>query len=194
MTLLRAAARTLLASFFVVNGADAIRKPQAHVAEVEPVVSQVLPIAQRVIPPTAAVYLPEEPRTWARICGAAQFAGGIMLATGLGRRLGAAVLVGTMAVKVATTAPLPGRSESEGFSRNVALLGGVLLAAQDTEGKPGLAWRIEDKRKDASAVVDKASKKFSVAADRAGKKAVKAGRKARKEARRATKRVQETLS
>ena len=64
-----------------------------------------------------------------------------------------------------------------------ALLGGVLLAAQDTEGKPGLAWRLEDKRKD-----------LSVSAERAGKQVTKTTRKMRTRAKRAAKKVQDQLS
>ena len=35
---------------------------------------------------------------------------------------------------------------SSQLSKNVALLGGVLLAAQDTEGKPNLAWRVRTQK------------------------------------------------
>jgi len=33
-----------------------------------------------------------------------------------------------------------------GFLRNVGMIGGALVAAADTEGKPGLAWRIGQSR------------------------------------------------
>lgn len=220
MTFLRAAARTMLASFFVVNGVNAVRKPDAYVAEAEPVTSKVLPLAQRVVPPTAAVHLPEDTRTWVRIVGGAQIAGGAMLATGIGRRCGAGILAASMVPHVAASNPLASqaserREMASHLLRNVALLGGVLLAAFDTEGKPGIAWRIDDKRKDATAALEsagqsvstaaedagkkasraakKAGKKASGTARRAGKKAVRAGRKAQREARSVGKMVQDTL-
>jgi hypothetical protein len=32
------------------------------------------------------------------------------------------------------------------LNKNIALLGGVLLAAQDTEGKPNIAWRVRTQK------------------------------------------------
>ncbi|WP_028708331.1 DoxX family protein [Propionicicella superfundia] len=206
MTFLRATARTMLASFFVVTGVNAIRKPDAYVAEVDPVAKRALPLAQRVVPPAAAVHLPADTRTWVRVFAGAQVAGGVMLASGVGRRVGAGILTGTMLPQVAATNPFTApdgqrREVASHLLRNVALLGGVLLATLDTEGKPGLAWRLGDARKDVAGEIDDASRKASAAVEKAGdaarkagKKAVKAGRSATREAKRAGKRVQETLS
>jgi uncharacterized membrane protein YphA (DoxX/SURF4 family) len=199
----------MLASFFVVNGVNAVRKPDAYVSEAEPVTSRLVPLVQRVIPPTAAVHLPEETRAWVRIVGGAQIAGGAMLASGLGRRCGAGILAATMVPHVVASNPLASpaserRERASNLLRNVALLGGVLLAAFDTEGKPGIAWRIDDKRKDATAALESAGKnvtaaaegagkKASRAAKKAGKKAVKAGKLAQREAKSVSKMVQDTL-
>ncbi len=188
MHLLRAAARAMLASFYVVNGVNAIRKPDEFVTAAEPITRFVVPAAQRVVPASAAHYIPEDTAALVRLNGAAQLAGGLMLATGLFRRVGAAVLTATMVPHVVAANPLTAdRAErSRTFSqfvRNLALLGGVLLAAQDTEGKPGLAWRLEDKRKD-----------LSVSAERAGKQVTKTTRKMRTRAKRAAKKVQDQLS
>lgn len=187
MQLLRAAARAMLASFYVVNGVNAIRKPDEFVPAAEPITRYVVPAAQRVVPPAAAHYIPEDTAALVRITGAAQLAGGLMLATGLFRRFGAAVLTASMVPHVVAANPLAAAPAERPrafslFVRNIALLGGVLLATQDTEGKPGLAWRLEDKRKD-----------LSVSAEKAGKKVAKTSRKMQRQAKKAAKKVQEQL-
>jgi hypothetical protein len=83
-----------------------------------------------------------------RLNGAAQILGGLALASGKGRRVGAVLLAGSL---VPTT--LAGHSfwqepdkptraaQRIQFLKNLGLMGGLLLAAVDTEGQPGLAWR-----------------------------------------------------
>lgn len=83
MTILRAAARTMLASTFVVNGVSAIRQPENHLDHAEAITTRVLPIAHRVLPPAAASYLPTDTGTWVKVVGGARIAGGVMLATSL---------------------------------------------------------------------------------------------------------------
>ena len=73
---------------------------------------------------------------------------GILLATGKFPRVASVVLAGTL---IPTTAagtdfwneadPVKKEAQRNAFIKNVGLLGGVLLAAVDTEGKPSLAWR-----------------------------------------------------
>lgn len=188
MQLLRAAARAMLASFFVVNGVNSIRKPEDFVDAAEPIARFVVPAAQRMAPPSAAHYIPTDTATLVRVSGAAQVAGGLMLATGLLRRLGAATLTASMVPHVLASNPLRAASGDRPrvfsqFVRNLALLGGVLLAAQDTEGKPGIAWRLDDKRKDLSA-----------SAERASKKVAKTSRRMQRQAKKAAKKVQDQLS
>lgn len=145
MNLLRFAARTMLASYFVVNGAKAFLKPDEHVATVEPVVATLGPTLQRALPDAAAVYLPTTTRGWVQCIGATQAVAGAMLATGIGRRIGAGLLAATMIPAVLETSPLHKQNRASGataeFLTNVALMGGVGLAAQDTQGRPTLAWR-----------------------------------------------------
>ena len=146
MTLLRFVARSMLASYFVVNGVKALRQPETQVDAAEPIAARILPLAHSVLPKQAAVYLPQDTTTLVRCTGAAQILGGLSLATGLGRRVGAGVLAATMVPYVMASNPLNVGSTERATSqalltKNVALLGGVLLAAQDTEGKPNLAWR-----------------------------------------------------
>lgn len=96
--------------------------------------------------------LPFETETWIRVNGAVQVAGGLLLATGRLPRLAAGVLALTL---VPTTLAGHRFWEAEGdqraaqrvhFTKNLGLLGGLLLAAVDTGGRPSLAWRATHRR------------------------------------------------
>lgn len=148
MTVVRALARPLLSIIFVVQGAKAVRDPEPHVAKAQPVADRFVPLVRKVAPPQVGDRIPESTANLVRLNGAAQVLGGLALATGKGRRLGAVVLAGSL---VPTT--LAGHSfwqESDKavraaqkvqFMKNLGLMGGLLLAAVDTEGKPGVVWR-----------------------------------------------------
>ena len=118
-------------------------------------------------------------RRQVRINGAAQLVGGIALATGKGRRLGALLLAGSLLPSTIAKHPFWTVQDPEEraqdrshFLKNFSLLGGVLLAAQDTEGRPSLAYRAhkggEALAKDARKATKKLSKGSSRAADTAG--------------------------
>jgi uncharacterized membrane protein YphA (DoxX/SURF4 family) len=144
MSLLRFAARTMLASFFVVNGVKALRNPESLVPATEPIAKAFLPLAEKTLPPQAAAYLPEDAKGLVKLTALAQIAGGISLATGLGRRVGALVLAVSMVPQLVDSAPFgpSGDGERTGdFVRDLALTGGVLLASGDTEGQPTLAYK-----------------------------------------------------
>jgi uncharacterized membrane protein YphA (DoxX/SURF4 family) len=148
MTVVRALARPLLSTLFVVQGAKAIRDPEPHVAKAQPVTDRFVPLIQRVAPPQIGDRIPESTANLVRLNGAAQVIGGLALATGKGRRLGAVLLAGSL---VPTT--LAGHSfwqetdksakaaQKVQFMKNLGIMGGLLLAAVDTEGKPGVVWR-----------------------------------------------------
>jgi uncharacterized membrane protein YphA (DoxX/SURF4 family) len=151
MSLLRFAARSLLASHFVINGVNAVRKPEDYLDAAQPVMDLVSPPLHTVLPDQANELLPTDAAGWARLCGAAQVIGGLSLATGVGRRFGAALLASTMLPQILTNNPLKGSSaERTQLGADVALLGGVVLAALDTEGQPSLAWKLRAQRQLAS--------------------------------------------
>ncbi len=141
MTLVRRFARPCLATMFVTGGFDALRRP-------EPKTSAADPIAPRIA--ARLPYLPEDPETLVRINGAVQVVAGLMLATGRLPRVSSAVLAGSL---VPTTLaghrfweeadPTRRAQQKAHFLKNVSMLGGLMLAAVDTEGKPGLAWRAQ---------------------------------------------------
>jgi uncharacterized membrane protein YphA (DoxX/SURF4 family) len=148
MTVVRALARPLLSVIFVVQGANAIRNPEPLVPKAQPVTDRLVPMVKKVAPPQVSDRLPDTTANLVRLNGAAQVIGGIALASGKGRRLGASLLAASL---VPTT--LAGHSfwhekdkavrnqQRIQFMKNLGLMGGLLLAAVDTDGKPGVAWR-----------------------------------------------------
>src|SRR5215217_4607392 len=96
MSLLRAIPRTMLASYFVAAGIKAIRDPESLVPAAEPLVDRVVPLVKEYSPEPVAGYVPENAVTLVRVNGVAQVTGGLALATGKGRRLGALLLAGSL--------------------------------------------------------------------------------------------------
>ncbi len=150
MTLLRSTARTMLASYFVVSGLKAVRDPESLVPAAEPLVDGVVPKVQRFAPEQIASLVPTDAKTWVRINGALELVGGIALATGKGRRLGAALLALSLVPTTIGKYPFWSRSDPaeraadrDHFLKNVSLLGGVLIASRDTEGRPSLGYRAQ---------------------------------------------------
>jgi len=146
MSLLRFVARSMLASYFVVNGVQALIKPAEHTELAEPALA-LAPKLRDALPEAARGYVPDDAVSMTRCLAAAQVAGGLSLATGVGRRLGAAILATTLAPAVIVAKPWRQSVDKAQLGADVALLGGVVLAAVDTEGKPGLAWRVNQQRK-----------------------------------------------
>lgn len=142
MSLLRFLARSMLASHFVIDGVNALIHPQEHLDAARPVVETVLPKVEALLPAQAARFLPGDAAGLVRASAVAQILGGLSLASGVGRRVGATVLAVCLAPKVLTAKPWQKEADLTGLGTDVALLGGVLLAAQDTEGRPNLARQV----------------------------------------------------
>ena len=142
MTLLRSTARTMLASYFVVSGLKAVRDPESLVPAAEPLVDGVVPQIQRFAPEQVSSYVPTDAKTWVRINGVLELVGGIALATGKGRRLGAGLLALSLVpttdrqvpVLESQSDPAERAADRDHFLKNLSLLGGVLIASRDTEG------------------------------------------------------------
>jgi uncharacterized membrane protein YphA (DoxX/SURF4 family) len=179
MTVVRRVARPLLAAMFIDGGLDALRHPSSKVAKAAPVVHKV----------AGPLHLPDDPELLVRANGAAQIAAGTLFAAGKLPRLSALVLAGSV---VPTTLaghrfweesdPALKRNQRIHFLKNLGLLGGTLLAAADTSGKPGLPWRARRAAKDAARAAHTAKKEAKLTA-----KAAKA------EARLAARKVSDTL-
>jgi len=151
MTLVRLAARPLLASMFVVGGLDAIRNAGKKVDAAEPVTDRLAPLLQKVFP-----QLTDDPQQLVRINGAAQVGAGLLLASGHFPRLSATVLAATLVPVTAAghrfweeQDPTQRANQRIHFFKNVSMLGGLLIASGDTEGQPGVLWRTRRAAKDA---------------------------------------------
>jgi uncharacterized membrane protein YphA (DoxX/SURF4 family) len=158
----------MLASYFVASGIKAIRDPESLVPAAEPLADRVVPLVKEYSPEQVAGLVPENTVTLVRLFGVAQVVGGAALATGKGRRLGALLLAGTLVPGTIAKHPFWTVQDPEEraqdrnhFLKNVSLLGGVLLASVDTEGKPSLAWRAQKGGEAIAKETRKASKKVT---------------------------------
>jgi uncharacterized membrane protein YphA (DoxX/SURF4 family) len=145
MTLTRLIARPMLASMFVVGGVDALKNTDLIAQRAKPVTDRLVPFLQKVAPDAP---IPTDPKSLVRINAGVQIAAGLTLATGRAPRISALALAATL---VPTTAaghrfweesdPSTKAIQRTHFFKNVSMLGGLILAGLDTEGRPGLAWR-----------------------------------------------------
>ena len=130
---------------FVMGGYSALRNPQSHVRMAGPVTEKLSEAADQVAPDPS--YSPDE-KQLVLINGAAQMIGGLALATGRLPRLSALVLAASLVPTTAAghrfweeTDKTQRANQQIHFFKNVSMFGGLLIAAVDTEGKPGVAWR-----------------------------------------------------
>ncbi|WP_420112184.1 DoxX family protein [Pseudactinotalea sp.] len=146
MSPLRALARPLLASAFILDGVDALRHADEHAEKARPFAPTLAKVGEKV------PGLPTDPKALTRLVGAVQVAAGVLLATGKAPRVAAATLA---VITVPTTIvrhpawSTKGTERQEhvaGLLRSAALLGGLIFAAEDREGKPSIGWRYENWR------------------------------------------------
>jgi putative oxidoreductase len=150
---LRTAAKALLSATFVTGGAKALANPEALVPAAKPVTDRLAPLldrAEALLPDAVkarGVHMPTQARTLVKVNGGVQLVCGLLMFTRLSRPA-AAVLAGTL---IPTTVaghpfwayadPAERREQRLQFMKNFSILGGLLLAAVDTQGRPGLRWR-----------------------------------------------------
>jgi putative oxidoreductase len=145
--ILRRVARPMLASVFVVGAVDTLRDPGPKVELARPVLDRLLRGTQ--IDAEAVV----------KLDAVVKLGAGTLLALGRFPRLSAFVLaVGMVPTSLAghryweQKDPAERASHQFHFLKNLALTGGLLIAAADTHGHPSLGWR-------ASRAVRRADKK-----------------------------------
>jgi putative oxidoreductase len=151
MPLIQAVARPLLSSLFVTAGVNHLRHPEQVAPTAEPVTTKLAEL----IPG-----LPKDPATLVRVNAVVQVTGGLALATGRFRRLAALALIGSLVPTTLAGHPYwkeedPGQKVVQriNFQKNLAMIGGLLLAAVDREGKPSLSWRAKRKAAEAGKAV-----------------------------------------
>ena len=148
MTATRLIARPLLASTFVFGGVNALKNAPALATTAKPVVDRIRPMLEKAAP---QVKIPDDTVTLVRINAVAQILAAGALARGRAPRLSSTVLAASL---VPTTAaghqfwnesdPQTKAQQRLHFFKNLSMLGGLLLASVDTEGRPGVAWRAKN--------------------------------------------------
>ncbi|HEX6246421.1 MAG TPA: DoxX family protein [Nocardioidaceae bacterium] len=169
MTVMRLIARPMLASMFVVGGVSSLKNAEGAAVRAKPVTDKMVPLAQKVAP-----NVPTDAKTWVKASGVTQVVAGLALATGRAPRLSALALAATLVPTTAAGHPYWQESDPEAraaqkihFFKNVSMLGGLMIAGVDTEGRPGLAWRAKraaaDVRREAKHVKKSAKREAKLA-------------------------------
>ena len=178
--LVRRIARPLLAAPFIYGGISTLRKPQDRVPGAAPVVEKIAETADKQLP----VEVPKDVEQWVKVDAAVKVAAGSLFALNKAPRLTALVLAASI---VPTTLaghrfwehddPTEKFGQISNFLKNAGLLGGLLLAAVDTEGKPSVGYRA---RRAAANAANSTEKSFEKAQKRAAKAQKKAGKRVKK--------------
>lgn len=139
MALVRLLARPLLAAPFIFGGFNQLRNNDQLAPKAAPVTDR---LAGPMKLPT------NDANTLVKANGAAMVAGGLLLATGKAPRVASTLLSGLLVpTTLAGHAFWEADTEQEkrrhlvAFVTNLGLLGGLITAAVDTAGKPGLTYR-----------------------------------------------------
>ncbi|GAA3364175.1 MULTISPECIES: DoxX family protein [Saccharopolyspora] len=142
--LIRRLARPLLAAIFISGGINALRDAEGHSKAAAPFLDKTVGKVEDSLPeqvPTDAV-------TLVKLDGAVKLGAGVLLALGKAPRLSSVLLASSL---VPTTLaghafweiddPQERAGQQIHFFKNLGLIGGLLIAAVDTEGKPSVAYR-----------------------------------------------------
>jgi uncharacterized membrane protein YphA (DoxX/SURF4 family) len=141
--LIRRIARPLLSAVFIGQGVETLRNPKVSLDAAQTAVT-----ALQTLPDPVGSKVPSDPETAARINAAVQVGGGLLLATGKLPRIASAALAftvipGSLGGHLFWSEPDPELKvqKRRDLLTDLSLLGGLIIAAADTAGKPSLGWR-----------------------------------------------------
>lgn len=191
--LVRRIARPLLAATFVYGGYQSYRNPAPRAKAAAPVVDQLTSLAGKQLP----VQLPTDPELWVKINAGVHMGAGGLFALGRFPRFSALALAGSLVPTTyaghqfwAQDDPQAKAQHTIHFLKNLGLIGGLLIASVDTEGKPSVGYRAKKTAESvvagAEASYEKASKKAAKAQKKASKQAKSAQKAAKKQAKKVT--------
>ncbi len=132
-----------MASVFLTSSFDVLRNPEPRVEMAEPFLDKVREVVPSIPDNDTAV----------RANAVIQIACGVMLAKGIAPRIAALVLAGTLVPTTVAGHPfwkMPADkkpAQKIQFLKNLSIIGGLLVASADTDGKPSLAWRAQHIRR-----------------------------------------------
>lgn len=133
----------MLSAVFISRGVESLRSPKPAADATR----QTLEGLSK-LPDPVGTNVPSNAETVAKVNAAVQIGGGLLLATGRFPRiasvaLAASVVPGSLGGHAFWNEADPQRKaeERKAFITDISLLGGLIIAAVDTEGKPSLGWR-----------------------------------------------------
>jgi uncharacterized membrane protein YphA (DoxX/SURF4 family) len=133
----------MLSAVFISRGIDALRSPKPAADAARPTLEGLSKL-----PDPVGTNVPSNAETVARVNAAVQIGGGLLLASGKLPRLASAALAFTVVPGSlgghtfwSETDPQRKADERRAFLTDVSLIGGLIIAAVDTEGRPSLGWR-----------------------------------------------------
>ncbi|MDT5336204.1 MAG: hypothetical protein QOD90_1709 [Mycobacterium sp.] len=141
--LIRRIARPMLATTFITRGVEAMRNPKPAADATRSTLEGLSKL-----PDPVGANVPANAETVAKVTAGVQIGAGLLLASGRLPRLSSAAL----AVSVVPgslgghafwneTDPVRKAAERKALFADVGLIGGLIIASVDTEGKPSLGWR-----------------------------------------------------
>jgi putative oxidoreductase len=152
VTLAEAVARPMIGAMFVYGGLDSLRHPAAKAPAAEPVTA----------PLTDATGFP--PAQLVMVNGAVQVGAGIALAVGFLPRPAAIALAASLVPTTLAGHRFWEKKDSKEragqtiqFLKNLSMLGGLVLAATSTGGRPSVPWRV---RRAVHTAVDRAGERL----------------------------------
>ena len=147
MTLIRRLARPMLATSFALGAVEALKNSKPLAEKAQPVTDPIVKTVRKTAP---QIPITSDPRTLVIANAGVQLVAAAALATDRAPRVSAAVLAASLVPTTLAGHAFWQESDEEAknnqrlaFAKNVSLLGGLVLAAVDTEGKPGVAWRAQ---------------------------------------------------
>jgi putative oxidoreductase len=144
MMILRRVARPLLAAIFVSGGVEMLRNPKQPMQAAEPVVDKTVGQVEDKLPDQ----VPTDTESLVKLDGMIKVGAGLALAFNRFPRVAALLLAGSLVPTTLaghrfweSTDPGERAQQRIDFVKNLGLLGGLLIASADTNGKPSLNWR-----------------------------------------------------
>jgi putative oxidoreductase len=142
--LVRRLARPMLAASFIYGGIGALRDVPSHAKAAAPLLEKTTAPVKDSLPER----FPTDPETLVRIDSAVKIGAGTMLALGRFPRLAALLLAGSIVPSTLAAHawweidnPQERANQQTHFLKNIGLLGGLLITAVDTGGKPSVGYR-----------------------------------------------------
>jgi uncharacterized membrane protein YphA (DoxX/SURF4 family) len=133
----------MLSAVFISRGVDALRSPKPAADAARPTLEGLSKL-----PDPVGTNVPANAEAFARANAAVQIAGGLLLASGrlpqvASAALAVTVIPGSLGGHTFWNESDPQRKADErrAFLTDVSLIGGLIIAAVDTEGRPSLGWR-----------------------------------------------------